>query len=93
MTIHFSNGRMHSSGLSCRDNASVTPMYIREKKTRGLYIGSSRRPTCLTLALDDGVDEEALEDSREGEYIEIGIVGPPHGVKGEFKVQSLTDWP
>lgn len=43
-------------------------------------------------------EEEQLEptspiEQDESAYIEIGIVGPPHGVKGEFKVQSLTDWP
>lgn len=27
------------------------------------------------------------------EWIEIGIVGPSHGVRGEFKVQPLTDFP
>lgn len=36
---------------------------------------------------------EAASSIREGELIEIGVVGPPHGVKGEFKVQPLTDWP
>ena len=26
-------------------------------------------------------------------WVEVGIVGPPHGVRGEFKVQPLTDFP
>ncbi len=38
-------------------------------------------------------DEVTMVEQDESVYIEIGIVGPPHGVKGEFKVQSLTDWP
>ena len=28
-----------------------------------------------------------------GEWIQVGVVGPPHGVRGEFKVQPLTDFP
>ena len=45
--------------------------------------------------LDAGEDADNVTtvEQDEGVYIEIGIVGPPHGVKGEFKVQSLTDWP
>ncbi|KAI7841346.1 hypothetical protein COHA_004964 [Chlorella ohadii] len=30
---------------------------------------------------------------EEEEWVEIGRVGPPHGVRGEFKVQPLTDFP
>ena len=37
--------------------------------------------------------ENGIIEQDESVYIEIGIVGPPHGVRGEFKVQSLTDWP
>lgn len=29
----------------------------------------------------------------EEEWVEVGRVGPPHGVRGEFKVQPLTDFP
>ena len=51
----------------------------------------------LGEATDEDTEEEEPEvlspDPDENVYIEIGIVGPPHGVKGEFKVQSLTDWP
>ena len=45
--------------------------------------------------LDAGADAGNVTTVEQDEsvYIEIGIVGPPHGVKGEFKVQSLTDWP
>ncbi len=45
--------------------------------------------------LDAGEDADNVTTVEQDEsvYIEIGIVGPPHGVKGEFKVQSLTDWP
>lgn len=45
--------------------------------------------------LDAGADADNVTTVEQDEsvYIEIGIVGPPHGVKGEFKVQSLTDWP
>lgn len=39
------------------------------------------------------LDASSIDLNQESHYIEIGIVGPPHGVKGEFKVQSLTDWP
>ncbi len=38
-------------------------------------------------------NEGTAVEQDESAYIEIGIVGPPHGVRGEFKVQSLTDWP
>lgn len=33
------------------------------------------------------------DNRKEDEWIEIGIVGPPHGVRGEMKVQPLTDFP
>lgn len=46
---------------------------------------------CLDAGADAGNVTTVEQD--ESVYIEIGIVGPPHGVKGEFKVQSLTDWP
>lgn len=35
---------------------------------------------------------EPAEEPAE-ELVEVGIVGPPHGVRGEFKVQPLTDFP
>ncbi len=38
---------------------------------------------------------EAQEDegTQEEEWVEIGKIGPPHGVRGEMKVQPLTDFP
>ena len=35
----------------------------------------------------------AAAASVEAEWIEVGVVGPPHGVRGEMKVQPLTDFP
>jgi len=47
---------------------------------------------------DDGIDElnasPVLEEEKKTEeLVEVGIVGPAHGVRGEFKVQPLTDTP
>ena len=42
------------------------------------------------------VERESLQDDTvetEEDLVEIGIVGPAHGVRGEFKVQPLTDSP
>lgn len=38
-------------------------------------------------------DSEAASMADEEEWVEVGRVGPPHGVRGEFKVQPLTDFP
>lgn len=59
--------------------SKTSPIVFPRDRTRGL--------TCQTF--EDGVPDSSIE----AECIEIGIVGPPHGVKGEFKVQPLTDWP
>ena len=29
----------------------------------------------------------------DGQWVEIGILRAPHGVRGEIKVQPLTDFP
>lgn len=55
---------------------------------------------------DEILDEENLDEERAGselsastssseetEWIEIGIVGPQHGIQGEVKIQALTDFP
>ncbi|PRW59657.1 Ribosome maturation factor [Chlorella sorokiniana] len=50
------------------------------------------RPLCRTAAAaTDG--PEAASVPEEEDWVEIGKVGPPHGVRGEFKVQPLTDFP
>ncbi|KAL4859239.1 Ribosome maturation factor RimM [Chlorella vulgaris] len=38
-----------------------------------------------------GDEDESQED--EEEWVEVGKIGPPHGVRGEMKVQPLTDFP
>lgn len=95
--IQFSSGRLQSRGFYIDDNNISLPKNQREMNGHvfcpGSCVDRPRRPTCRTFALDDGIDEEGPENYQEDTYIEIGIVGPPHGVKGEFKVQSLTDWP
>jgi hypothetical protein len=40
------------------------------------------------VAAADGVSAQAAD-----EWVEVGRVGPPHGVRGEMKVQPLTDFP
>ena len=66
-------------------------------RRRHIYAYNSLRDDERQMDESVGVVVEASETEsstvHEGELIEIGVVGPPHGVKGEFKVQSLTDWP
>lgn len=77
---HSRISRNYSASLyrQCKTNKTSSVGFPRDR-SRGL--------TCQTL--EDGVPDSSIE----AECIEIGIVGPPHGVKGEFKVQPLTDWP
>ena len=49
------------------------------------------RPAPAAAAAVQG--SAAAESSPEDEWVEIGRVGPAHGVRGEFKVQPLTDFP
>ena len=39
---------------------------------------------------DDDIDPVSTDPS---DWVEVGVVGPPHGVRGEFKMQPLTDFP
>jgi len=41
----------------------------------------------------DSGNHPGRTDTGKGGYVEVGIIGPPHGVQGECKVQPLTDWP
>jgi len=50
-----------------------------------------RLPSRIAAAATD--DPEAAGGLEEEEWVEIGRVGPPNGVRGEFKVQPLTDFP
>lgn len=52
------------------------------------------RPTVLTRSAADQQNEATLSASTDNEeWVEVGRVGPPHGVRGEMKVQPLTDFP
>ena len=64
--------------------------------------GSTRIRTHLSLSCNAATREirDDQEDGRSNSpdnstagYVEVGIIGPPHGVQGECKVQPLTDWP
>ena len=37
--------------------------------------------------------EVAEQPAVPTEFVEVGVVGAPHGVRGEVKVQPLTDFP
>lgn len=88
---------------NCYDPDLRMVLFCGQKQTTfmGLSSGLARQPSRLWAeqieACDDddtvGDLDESTEIVEQSQYIEIGIVGPPHGVKGEFKVQSLTDWP
>lgn len=47
----------------------------------------------VTHAASDVTDSADTSDITDGEWVEVGVVGPPHGVRGEFKCQPLTDFP
>jgi len=49
---------------------------------------SSRTNTAYAEKIDFAAPEASTD-----EWVQIGIVGPTHGVRGEFKVQPLTDFP
>lgn len=53
------------------------------------------RPRRAAAARVQAVEEAgaAAPVPAAGEWVEIGVVGAPHGVRGEFKVQPLTDFP
>ncbi len=51
-----------------------------------------RLPSRIAAAATDDPEAAGMSDEEE-EWVEIGRVGPPHGVRGEFKVQPLTDFP
>lgn len=63
--------------------------------------GALRGHGCLVAAQAAGrsavvktAAAEAQEDEdMQEEWVEIGRIGPPHGVRGEMKVQPLTDFP
>lgn len=40
-----------------------------------------------------GGESSAAPEVAPTQFVEVGVVGPPHGVRGEFKVQPLTDFP
>ena len=39
------------------------------------------------------VDAMIGQPGDADEWVEVGRIGPPHGVRGEMKVQALTDFP
>eukprot|EP00890_Picochlorum_soloecismus_P001216 jgi/Picsp_1/2095/NSC_05560-R1_protein len=47
---------------------------------------------CVNRALEKESQQDNVVETEE-DLVEIGIVGPAHGVRGEFKVQPLTDSP
>jgi 16S rRNA processing protein RimM len=43
---------------------------------------------------DGAYDEDPIVASTDpSDWVEVGVIGPPHGVRGEFKMQPLTDFP
>ena len=72
---------------------------LHSRRTDPEHIGNKSQRSwgiCAAFAEEAAVDfeeEAAVAPVDAGEWVEIGIVGPPHGVIGEFKVQPLTDFP
>ena len=42
---------------------------------------------------DEDDDDYVAASTDPSDWVEVGVVGPPHGVRGEFKMQPLTDFP
>lgn len=50
-----------------------------------------QRQAVLALAAEEpGLSSNGAEEDG---WVEVGRIGPPHGVRGEMKVQPLTDFP
>lgn len=42
---------------------------------------------------DDTDGDNSIASTDPSNWVEVGVIGPPHGVRGEFKMQPLTDFP
>lgn len=67
---------------------------IRQKNAQ-MYTINSSKLHALGKIIDSNDVSLTPSDSNldDDDLIQIGIIGPPHGVRGEFKVQPLTDFP
>jgi hypothetical protein len=91
-------GPSHAAFSSCN---AATSTHNTHRFTSGGPAALPRRsapvPATAAAASDAGPSEppsaaSAAADEGE-EWVEVGIVGPTHGVRGEFRVQPLTDFP
>lgn len=55
-----------------------------------LVAAPAARPSAVVKA---AAAEPQEDEGMEEEWVEVGRIGPPHGVRGEMKVQPLTDFP
>ncbi|GAB4821962.1 hypothetical protein N2152v2_009008 [Parachlorella kessleri] len=55
--------------------------------------GMQRQRVILRESSLEEEQQPAEEPTLPTEFVEVGVVGPPHGVRGEVKVQPLTDFP
>lgn len=89
-----SSPRKPISGLPCytqgKSACSVKQDLPRRRGSGTLY--SNRSLVYNNRALEKESQSDNIVRTEE-DLVEIGIVGPAHGVRGEFKVQPLTDSP
>jgi hypothetical protein len=94
------SGSVRCTGLHCLTTGGT---YLRAAPGTGAHLcgpslAADRRQhhpsTLLTRSAADQQSEAAVAVSTdEEEWVEVGRIGPPHGVRGEMKVQPLTDFP
>ena len=54
---------------------------------------TAHKKAFITHAADEIAESMDTSDISDGDWVEVGVIGPPHGVRGEFKCQPLTDFP
>ena len=98
---------MHSAqaralaGAPSTSGRAHTPCQAAALSACGRPARRTATPWCLAAAAASGrlVTARAAEPaapnaaSPADEWVEVGRIGPPHGVRGEMKVQPLTDFP
>lgn len=73
------------------------PQYPQEHRLRRLVRAAAASDVAREYRQQEG--GEAQDEERDGqdddewELVEVGKIGIPHGVRGEVKVQPLTDFP
>lgn len=83
---------LHEHAQQNSVSESISRIFCSKGKGR---IHAGRQRTTPRAQRREGEVTNVFEeiDVDETDWIEVGIVGPPHGIRGEFKVQPLTDFP